>query len=96
MFCLNCSTIYLHLGNHEAIDLPVIPVINFRKICDGSNTRELSETYDTCKKNHKYGSGDLMNNRNKVPNNKIENEAVKQWEQQPQECRKQKIDVLGP
>lgn len=36
-----------------------------------------------CKKNRKYGSGELMNNRSKVPNVKTENKAVKQWEQQP-------------
>lgn len=35
MLCLNCSTEYLHLKkNHKAIDLPVIPVINFRKTRD--------------------------------------------------------------
>lgn len=40
MFRLNCSTMYLHLGNHEAIDFgPVSPVIPFRKICDGSKVR---------------------------------------------------------
>lgn len=91
LFCLNCSTMYLHLGNHEAIDLPVSPMIPFRKICDSSKER-----HGMYKKHHKYGSGELMHNRNKVPNNKTENKAVKQREQQPQECTKQKTDVLGP
>lgn len=69
MFCVNRSTMYLHLGNHEAIDLPISPVIPFRKMCAGSKVRLL-----VC--------GELIN-RSKVPNTKTENKAVKQWEQQP-------------
>lgn len=92
MFCLTCSTMYLHLGNHEAIGFgPCQPCDSFQKNMWCSKVR-----LTICIR--RIISVEVGNWWTTGAKFQIirENKSVKQWEQQPQERRKQKTDILGP